>query len=199
MTAPRRFRRWWIPSAALAVALLAAAVIITLDDGGPESQAAAPTGGTPAPGSSPPPVEVHIPVLAVRSSLLPVGLNTDGTIEVPPIDQPRQAAWYRHGPAPGDLGPAVLLGHVDGRGQPGIFRDLANLSTGDRIEVTRHDRTVATFAVRKVDRVAKDGFPTDAVYGETTTPQLRLITCGGGLDPATGSYQDNVIVYADLA
>lgn len=145
------------------------------------------------------PVEVRIPTLGVRSSLVPLGLNTDGTAEVPPLERPLQAGWYKHGPAPGDNGPAVLLGHVDGRGEPGIFRDLAKLVPGDRVEVTRHDGTTATFAIRRVDRVAKDHFPTDAVYGETTAPQLRLITCGGAFDQTTGGYRDNVIAYADLA
>ncbi|MCG8915889.1 class F sortase [Actinokineospora sp. PR83] len=144
------------------------------------------------------PVEVNIPALGARSSLIPLGLNPDGTAEVPPLDHPAQAGWYKHGPAPGDPGPAVLLGHVDGHSLPGIFHDLATLTPGDRVEVTRNDRSTAAFTVRRVDRVAKTDFPTDAVYGETDDPQLRLITCGGAFDRATGNYEDNVIVYADL-
>ncbi|MGM1058410.1 sortase domain-containing protein [Saccharothrix sp. Mg75] len=120
--------------------------------------------------------------------------NAD-TAEVPSLDQPLQAGWYKHGPAPGDTGPTVLLGH----GRPGIFHDLAKLNPGDRFEVIHHDDTTATFAISRVDRGPNDHFPTDAVYCETTTPRMRLISCGGAFDPATGDYRDNVIVYADLA
>jgi len=157
------------------------------------------TTATPPAVSAAAPVEVHIPALGARSSLIPLGLNPDGTAEVPSLDRPAQAGWYKHGPAPGDPGPAVLLGHVDGHGVPGIFHDLATLTPGDRVEVTRHDRSTAAFTVRRVDRVAKTEFPTEAVYGETANPQLRLITCGGAFDRATGNYADNVVVYADLA
>ncbi|WP_235926035.1 class F sortase [Actinokineospora pegani] len=167
---------------------------------GPTGAAPAAVSATaPAAVSATAPLEVRIPALGARSSLIPLGLNADGTAEVPSLDQPLQAGWYKHGPAPGDPGPAVVLGHVDGRGRPGVFHDLATLVPGDRVEVTRGDRSTAAFTVRQVDRVAKADFPTQAVYGETTGPQLRLITCGGAFDEATGDYQDNVIVYADLA
>lgn len=181
---------------ALAAGLLTAGLLRSPDvmGGHPVGQTTAEPPAVPAAA----PVEVHIPALGARSSLIPLGLNADGTAEVPSLDHPLQAGWYKHGPAPGDPGPAVLLGHVDGHGLPGIFHDLATLTPGDRVEVTRGDRSTAAFTVRRVDRVAKSEFPTDAVYGETGDPQLRLITCGGAFDRATGNYEDNVIVYADL-
>ncbi|MFT7835791.1 class F sortase [Saccharothrix sp. BKS2] len=192
--------------AAAAAALLIAGLLTTRllrppgDDDPTTGQAVGqPATAAPPAVSAAAPVEVHILALGARSTLIPLGLNADGTAEVPPLEQPLQAGWYKHGPAPGDPGPAVLLGHVDGHGRPGIFHDLAELRPGDRVEVTRHDHTTAAFTVSRVDRVAKDHFPTEAVYGETTTPQLRLITCGGAFDPATGDYRDNVIAYADLA
>ncbi|GAA1302346.1 class F sortase [Saccharothrix xinjiangensis] len=200
MTARKRAIIAAAAAALLIAGLLTTGLLLSPGDDGPTGQAAGhPTAAEPPAVSAAAPVEVRIPALGARSSLIPLGLNTDGTAEVPPLEQPLQAGWYKHGPAPGDPGPAVLLGHVDGHGRPGIFHDLAELKSGDRVEVTRHDDTTATFTVSRVDRVAKDHFPTDAVYGETTTPQLRLITCGGAFDPATGDYRDNVIAYADLA
>ncbi|WP_329791377.1 class F sortase [Lentzea sp. DG1S-22] len=185
-----------IPAAALLVAgLLAAGLLLPSGDDGPTGQ---PVTAQPPAMSATAPAEVRIPALGARSTLIPLGLNPDGTAEVPPLDQPLQAGWYKHGPAPGDTGPAVLLGHVDGHGRPGIFHDLAKLKSGDRVEVARYDNSTATFTISRVDRVPKDRFPTDSVYGETTTPQLRLITCGGVFDPTTGDYRDNVIAYADL-
>ncbi|SDP80295.1 class F sortase [Lentzea jiangxiensis] len=185
-----------IPAAALLIAgLLAAGLLLPSGDDGPTGQ---PVTAPPPAMSATAPAEVRIPALGARSTLIPLGLNPDGTAEVPPLDQPLQAGWYKHGPAPGDTGPAVLLGHVDGHGRPGIFHDLAKLKSGDRVEVARYDNSTATFTISRVDRVPKDRFPTGSVYGETTTPQLRLITCGGVFDPATGDYRDNVIAYADL-
>lgn len=195
MTARKRAVIAAFAAALLIAGLLTAGLLLPSGDDGPTGQ---PVTAQPTAMSAAAPVEVRIPALGARSTLISLGLNPDGTAEVPPLDQPLQAGWYKHGPAPGDTGPAVLLGHVDGHGRPGIFHDLAKLKPGDRVEVARHDNSTATFTISRVDRVPKDHFPTDSVYGETTTPQLRLITCGGVFDPATGDYRDNVIAYADL-
>ncbi|HEX2134216.1 MAG TPA: class F sortase [Actinophytocola sp.] len=141
------------------------------------------------------PVEVRIPAIGATSSLMPLGLNPDRTVEVPPVDEPMRAGWFTGGPAPGEPGPAVLLGHVNGGGRPGIFARLAELEPGDEVLVRRTDDTVR-FTVRRVDQVPKTEFPADAVYGDTPGPELRLITCGGAFDEDAGSYRDNVIVYA---
>ena len=144
------------------------------------------------------PTEVRIPRIGAISSLVPLGLNPDETIEVPPVGQPMQAGWYRLARTPGEAGPAVILGHVDGNRQPGIFFRLKELTAGDEVEVSRKDGTTARFRVRATEQIAKDSFPTEAVYGETTEPELRLITCGGSYDQAARSYRDNIIVYATL-
>lgn len=100
---------------------------------------------------------------------------------------------------PGETGPAILLGHVDGNQQPGIFNKLHQLARGDEIIVERSDHKELTFVVEHSLQVPKEQFPTEAVYGNTDKPQLRLITCGGVFDHAEHSYQDNVIVSANLA
>jgi LPXTG-site transpeptidase (sortase) family protein len=144
------------------------------------------------------PTEVRIPKIGAKSSLVPLGLNPDETVEVPPVEQPMQAGWYKHARTPGESGPAVLLGHVDGNQQPGIFFRLKELGAGDEVEVSRKDGTTARFRVRRTEQIAKNSFPTEAVYGDTTEPELRLITCGGSYDQAARSYRDNIIVYATL-
>ncbi|MEU0881216.1 class F sortase [Lentzea sp. NPDC005914] len=169
-----------------------------------EPQAAPPTASattqSPATAGMPPsePTEIRISKIGAVSSLVPLGLNPDNTVEVPPVEQPMQAGWYRHARTPGEAGPAVVLGHVDGNKQPGIFFRLKELITGDEIEVSRKDGTTAKFRVQRKEQIAKDSFPTEAVYGETDVPELRLITCGGSFDQAAHSYRDNVIVYARL-
>ncbi|WP_191304677.1 class F sortase [Lentzea cavernae] len=144
------------------------------------------------------PAEIRIPKIDAVSSLVPLGLNADETVEVPPVDQPLQAGWYRHARTPGEAGPAVVLGHVDGNKKPGIFFRLKELVPGDDVVVSRKDGTTAKFRVHKKEQVAKDSFPTEAVSGDTDVPELRLITCGGSYDHAARSYRDNVIVYATL-
>ncbi|MDL5159622.1 class F sortase [Actinomycetospora termitidis] len=144
-------------------------------------------------------LSVSIPAIGVQSSLVPLGLNPDRTVATPPVSTPMQAGLYINGPAPGDPGPAVILGHINGGGQPGVFARLAQLKPGEEVDVYRVDGSVATFTVREVTRAPKDAFPTAKVYSDTTNPQLRLITCGGVLDRTARSYLDNVIVYADLS
>lgn len=144
------------------------------------------------------PETVDVPKIGAFSTLVPLGLNADGTIQVPPVSEPRQAGWYQLGPTPGEAGPAVILGHVDGNKQEGIFWRLKELAPGDRISVARRDGSTARFVVTRVEQIDKDEFPTDAVYGDTAGPELRLITCGGSFDRAAHSYLDNVIVYAAL-
>ncbi|MFF0145459.1 LPXTG-site transpeptidase (sortase) family protein [Amycolatopsis sulphurea] len=145
------------------------------------------------------PVSIDVPSIDAHSSLVPLGLNEDKTVQVPPVDQPLQAGWYRFGPTPGEAGPAVVLGHIDGNHQKGIFWRLHEMKKGDQVVVGRKDGSKATFTVTKVDQIAKKTFPTEAVYGNTSDAQIRLITCGGTFDPEKHSYLDNIIVYGTLA
>jgi LPXTG-site transpeptidase (sortase) family protein len=145
-----------------------------------------------------PPAWVDIPSISARSSLIQLGLNPDKSIQVPPVDQPQQAGWYSYGPKPGENGPAVILGHIDGNHQQGIFWRLHEVKPGDTVTVGQQSGKTLTFTVTKVDDVAKSAFPTSAVYGNTPNPQLRLITCGGAFDATTGHYLDNFIVYATM-
>ena len=145
------------------------------------------------------PTQLSIPKIGAQSSLVSVFLNKDGKINVPSVHTPMQAAWYQLSPVPGDVGPAILLGHVDGDKKPGIFYKLKDLSPGDEVDVDRSDGKKLKFVVDRVTQVPKDTFPQDAVYGNSDKPELRLITCGGVFDHAAHSYKDNIIVYAKLA
>ncbi|HSK23779.1 MAG TPA: class F sortase [Egicoccus sp.] len=142
------------------------------------------------------PQRLRIDAIGVDTDLVGLGLEPDGTMEVPEGAFP--AGWYRGAPTPGELGPAVIVGHVDFSGEPGVFVDLAGLHPGDEVAVSRADGTTAVFAVTQVRRVAKDAFPTTAVYGDLDHPGLRLITCGGAFDREAASYEDNVIAFAEL-
>jgi hypothetical protein len=143
------------------------------------------------------PVRVRVPTLGVDSGLVALGLQPDGTLEVPA--RADLAGWYAGSPTPGELGPSVLAGHVDSVRGPGVFFRLRELAPGDRVVVDRADGTTATFEVERVEQHPKNAFPTQRVYGDIDHAGLRLITCGGTFDRSTGHYRSNVVVYARLA
>ncbi|MCD1144629.1 class F sortase [Kocuria sp. LUK] len=208
MTAPMPGRRGGLRAAAATAALLLTGCAGTApdDDGGagaPPAPSAASTPASPAPDRERPPAAaepaaLRIPALGTDSPLLHLGLRADGSLEVPPEGPGAPASWYDGSPAPGEQGPAVLLGHVNATGGgPGVFADLRRLVPGDRVEVGREDGSTAVFTVDRGAQYGKDGFPTLEVYGNTAGAELRLITCDG-YDPATGQFDDNYVVYASL-
>ncbi|MEV6688978.1 class F sortase [Streptomyces sp. NPDC051130] len=160
--------------------------------------AAAPAVGAPAaplPASAP--VRVRIPSAGVDASpVLRLGLAADGTVEVPSVSDGDKIGWYTKGVTPGETGPAVLIGHFDTARGPGVLKDVSRVRTGDLISVGRADGSTAVFRVRELEQVGKKAFPTAKVYGNTTRPELRVITCGGEL--TDGHRPDNIILYADL-
>lgn len=142
------------------------------------------------------PIEVAIPAIGVNAPAPALGLNDDGSLEVP--SDYADAGWYGLGPRPGESGPAVIAGHVDSKTGPAVFYRLRDLAPGDLVHILYDSGHVATFEVRGSESVAKDAFPTAKVYGETPAPELRVITCGGAFDRRTGHYRENLIVYASL-
>jgi Sortase domain len=152
--------------------------------------------GVAAPLARSAPVRVQIPAIGVDSALMQLGLQVDGSLQVPPSGFP--AGWYTGAPTPGELGPAILAGHVDWGGQPGVFYHLRDLQPEAEITVTRQDGSATVFRVTQVKQYPKDEFPTDVVYGDLDHPGLRLITCGGSFDRETRNYDDNIIAFADL-
>lgn len=149
-----------------------------------------------------PPVSIAIPAIGVHSKVFDVGLNPDGTIQVPPLDNSpltNEAAWYRYSSAPGALGTSVIEGHVDSAASgPSVFYRLGALTVGQQIYITRQDHTLAVFRITAVRQYPKDQFPTSTVYGNARYAALRLVTCGGQFDYSTGHYLSNTVVFAAL-
>jgi Sortase domain len=145
------------------------------------------------------PVSVAIPAIGVRSPLLRLGLNPDGTMQVPDLSTSAdEAAWYKYSVTPGQIGTAVIEGHVDSQVGPAVFFRLGALRPGDHIDVTLGDGMTAVFRVTGVREYTKIDFPTEMIYGPTKYAALRLVTCGGTFDYATGHYLSSVVVFASL-
>lgn len=156
---------------------------------------------TPAPLTLPAsaPTHIAVPAIGVTSDLLQLGTNPDGTVEVPPLEKDSRAGWFTGSPTPGQLGPSIILGHIDSKEYgPGVFFKLGALQPSDQVSITRADGTTAVFTIDKVAEYPKDHFPTIEVYGNTTDAALRLITCGGKFNFTAHSYEDNIVAFASL-
>nr|WP_157554255.1 class F sortase [Herbidospora sakaeratensis] len=145
------------------------------------------------------PLKISIPAVGVnRAKIGTVGVTKKGEIATPSMAKPKETAWYKFGPAPGDQGPAVILGHVNTRSGAAVFSRLRDIKRGNKISILRADGKLAVFTVDGVEQVSKKAFPTKRVYGNTITSSLRLITCGGAYNAKTHHYTDNIVVYATL-
>ncbi len=194
--------------------LVAPLLLLGCSSAGPEraqaqpATSASPTGSPSAtPAAAPPPftavrevarrqvpVRLRIPSLGVDAPVGPVGKASDGSVEVP--SRWEDVGWYDGGVRPGEVGPAVLLGHVDSQSGPAVFVRLPQARLGTVVEVVGTGGEVTRFRVDRVQQYPKTRFPTDAVYLPALSPQLRLVTCGGSFDRSTGHYRDNIVVYA---
>ncbi|MEU4267253.1 class F sortase [Streptomyces sp. NPDC026092] len=204
--APRRGRRLVVGSAlalALGGGLLACSTVAgaapgpVAPDVSVRNVTAAPSRHEAPPMTASEPTRLVVPAAGVDTSpVLRLGLDAEGGLQVPSVDEAEQAGWYTGGVTPGEKGPAVLVAHYDTAKGPALLRDVAKVRTGDLIRVGRADGSTAVFEVREIQQVDKKDFPTNKVYGKTDRPELRLITCGGPI--ADGHRTDNIILFAGL-
>lgn len=150
------------------------------------------------------PVQVTIPSLRVTDEVVPVGLCETkapprcekgiGEMELPEVTE---TGWYRLGPRPGELGRAILAGHVDWKGTPGAFKQLGALRPGDLIRTTDAAGIEREWRVYDVHQIPKRDYAARAVpllFDDSRGPELALVTCSG--DVSGGEYSDNTIVRA---
>lgn len=201
----RRARVW------IAVGLLALAGLVLVDLGlrGHDHPLAAPAPSSVSPSAETAPTAValaaarsapetlHIPKLGLSAPIGSLGLNADGSVQVP--SNTVETGWFRLGPTPGQIGSAVILGHVDSTQGPGVFFQLRTLAPGDQVNVDLTDGMTARFTVNSVAQYTKAQFPAQRVYGSHGSSALQLVTCGGAFDHQTGSYLSNVVVYTSLS
>ncbi|MER5640294.1 class F sortase [Kitasatospora sp. NPDC002227] len=161
------------------------------------------TTAAPAPNTAQPlpksrPVGLKIDAAGVDAKkVVDLRVEPSGELGVPnPDTDAASPGWWADGVTPGEIGPAVLVAHFDTRHGPALMKDVKKIKLGDTVEVPREDGRTAKFKVREIENVNKKDFPTGRVYGETTRPELRLLTCGGDLK--NGHRTNNIIFYADL-
>ncbi|BDD70315.1 MULTISPECIES: class F sortase [Streptomyces] len=152
-------------------------------------------GVTPLPYSVPD--QVSIPAIQVDAPVMGVGLDADGWVDAPPPEDPNLAGWFTGAVSPGEKGTAVVVGHVDNQQGPAVFYGLGALKKGNKVEVHRQDGKTAVFEIYGIEVFEKNNFPGDRVYGSKGSPELRVITCGGGFTKQNG-YDGNVVAFARL-
>lgn len=156
--------------------------------------AAAPAPSMPPDEPQPAPVAVDIPSIGVHASVVGVGIDPTGLLEAP--HDFGIAGWWTSGPTPGATGAAVIVGHLDSYRGPAAFFRVPALRPGAGVDVRRADGSTAHFVVDALRQYPKNDLPAGLVYGPTSRPELRLITCGGAFDRRARSYEDNVVVFA---
>ena len=199
--------RWWVVVAAFLLLIGAGFLVADLRGNNDSVAAQAPSSASHA--AAPPakgtpsvvparsvPVSLRIPSIGVSVSVSKLGLNPDGTAQVP--TNYAEPGWFRLGPAPGQVGSAVILGHVDDKKGPAVFYKLPTLKAGDKVDVSLADGAVAHFAVKTVEKFLKAQFPAQKVYGSHGYSALQLVTCGGKFNTATGHYESNVVAFTTL-
>jgi sortase (surface protein transpeptidase) len=142
------------------------------------------------------PTRLRIAKIGVNTSFVSIGKKADGTIEVPKGYE--EVGWYNRGPTPGELGPAVVVGHVDRPGNTAVFWRLREMVPGDIFEIDRADGMTIKFRVDQIKQVPQDSFPTEEVYGNINYPGVRLITCGGTFNRSAHRYTHNTVVYGSM-
>ncbi|MFD5186667.1 class F sortase [Streptomyces sp. NPDC058357] len=225
-TAPRstlgRALMWPAVTAALGMVLIYNSFGTSIDEKPPTARAAisssapevAGSHAAPAPGPAPVksseavdvgpsmsrsvPTRLQIPGIGVDAPFTDLSIGATGQLDAPPPDDTNLVGWFKDGASPGERGSAIVAGHVDTKTGPAVFLQLSSVQPGSEVDITRADGSVATFEVDSVEQFSKADFPDDLVYADTSSAELRLITCGGAYNKAVKDYEDNVVVFAHL-
>lgn len=144
------------------------------------------------------PKTLSIPSLNIDASVEFVGLTSKGAMDIPKKDQ--DVAWYQLGVKPGEIGNAVIAGHLDKKdGSPAVFYDIKNLKKGDKINVEDESGKVRSFVVTRTATYEMEKFPLEEVFGNSTRANLNLITCEGVFNTTSRLYSHRFVVYSELA
>jgi len=142
------------------------------------------------------PRTLRIPALKLEAPIESVGLTKSGDMDVPSSD--KSVGWYRFGPVPGDIGNAVLAGHLDVHGKPAIFWDLQNLRLGDVIEIKDDKGQTARFKVNATQAFKLADAPLERIFGNSDQRHLNLITCSGAWHNDQRDYSERLVVFTQL-
>ncbi len=137
---------------------------------------------------------LEIPKIAVSAKVQYVGLNSKNEMDVPSNNT--DVAWFALGAAPGDIGSAVIAGHLDKSSwKPAVFWNLGKLIAGDEVYVVDNDNNKKRFQVMSVQTYETDAAPMEKIFGASDGAYLNLVTCGGAWDKTKHNYIQRVVVF----
>lgn len=141
------------------------------------------------------PIRLVIPVINVSARIQQVGVTSKGEMDVPSVVT--DAGWFRFGSRPGEVGSAVIAGHLDGQnGEAGVFSNLNKLKKGDKIFIKDDKDNSITFVVRE-SRIYSVGYA-EEVFSDNSGRHLNLVTCDGVWDEGKKSYSKRLVVFTNL-
>jgi sortase (surface protein transpeptidase) len=140
------------------------------------------------------PLSVQIPTLQVKADVVPVTVDSTGSLGVPA--DPSTLGWWAGGELPGSAaGATVIDGHVDAAATgAGALFELRNIQVGDTVTVTG-DGPAVRYRIIGVHEYNKDDLPAAALFTRTGPPRLVLVTCGGPFNEVTHHYRDNIVAF----
>lgn len=161
----------------------------------PEAELDIPEGPITAPLERP--ARLQIPSLSIDAKVFEVGIAKSGRMAVPP--NYTDVGWYKLGTVPGQMGSAVIDGHVDnGFGLPAVFKRLGELTRGDDVYIETKEGKRLHFEVIAVENYKEAEVPKEHLFTANDAQYLNLITCDGAFDRGTLSYSNRLIVYTQL-
>jgi LPXTG-site transpeptidase (sortase) family protein len=140
------------------------------------------------------PVSILIPEIDVRADIQLLGVDANGEMEVP--TNAYDAGWFKLGYRPGEVGSAVIAGHIDTKtGLTGVFANLYKLKEGNILYVEDNKGAMHIFIVREI-RILDPGFA-EEVFNQNDGSYLNLVTCDGVWDKNKMSYDKRLVVFTD--
>jgi sortase (surface protein transpeptidase) len=143
------------------------------------------------------PVLLTIPSLDIKAKVQYVGVNAKGNMGTP--NNFKDVSWYKPGAVPGEVGSAVMAGHVDnGLALSGVFKHLEDIQVGEVVEVERKDGVKLKFIVEAVKMYPYKDVPVASVFTSKSGAHLNLVTCVGAWIPGQKTYDQRLVVYTTL-
>ncbi|MCK5122725.1 MAG: sortase [Candidatus Pacebacteria bacterium] len=142
------------------------------------------------------PQKLEIPKLGINTRIQDVGLDANQKMKTPSNNT--DVAWFNLGPKPGEIGSAVIVGHLDTKSsQPAVFWDLHKLKAGDDVFVIDGENNKKRFQVIFSEKYGTETAPMEKIFGADDGIYLNLITCGGVWDKAKNNYSERVVVFTE--
>ena len=141
---------------------------------------------------------LRIPSLDIYSRIKPLGVK-DGTIDAP--WNINDVGWYDGSTRPGNSrGSSLLLGHISGWSDPGVFKHLASLKPGEQFEVEKGSGEKIRYEVVNSRSIPIEQIEMSEILSTEVSGvhDLKLMTCSGKYNKDTEKYAERMVVYAKI-